>query len=184
MIYGFGSPGLAAFFLRQMLWYIVGGLALAVVIIVLLSTYIDIGEKPMPPSKRRQQQSTQPRGPIADDPAVPEDLGLGAMDDQSLAAFGAPDDGAGSAMFLSVLPMPLPQATLDSLSKQGATYLGATAFDDAGTMWLLSSLPGRPLAWVGIDADFVPYEEISQPPQPQQKPGELPPGPLQEYRGP
>lgn len=113
------------------------------------------------------------QGPIADDPTA-------AIEDDAL---GIGEEGG--ALFLSVLPTPLPQTTLNSLAKKGVSYLGAAAFDDAGGMWLLCAHIQRPLLWIGLKTEFVLYEEIDKP-----KPGELPPGPLQHgstirhYQGP
>lgn len=123
------------------------------------------------PPQRHIQPSPHNQGPIADDP----DLTALGMDE---------GDGAdGGALFLSTVPMPLPQATLDSLGQQGATYLGVAAFDSMGSMWLLCGTKTAPLAWIGIPVDFVPYEELGQRAAPQAAPGQLPPGPLQEYKG-
>lgn len=132
-----------------------------------------MSKQPRPPQHMRPMPHDQ--GPIADDPSA-SDLRAMGLDE------GDGPDGEGG-LFLSTLPMPLPQATLDSLARQGATYLGLTAFDSLGTMWTLCGTKTAPLAWVGISVDFVPYEELGQQ-STQPAPGQLPPGPLQEYKGP
>lgn len=128
---------------------------------------------PRPPTHIRPSPHEQ--GPIVDDPDL-QAMGLDEGDGEG------PDSESG--LFLSTLPMPLPQPTLDSLTRQGATYLGLAAFDSLGTMWLLCGTKTAPLAWVGITVDFVPFEELAPPPAAQAAPGQIPPGPLQTYKGP
>ena len=118
-------------------------------------------------------KTSHDQGPIADPSA--EDLRAMGIDETGT------DEGA---LFLSTTPLPLPQPTIDSLGKQGATYLGVAAFDTLGGMWLLCATRTAPLAWVGLSVDFVPYEELGRQQAPQTVPGQLPPGPLQEYKGP